>query len=81
MGPGISGADDDTMGPDGGVVVIGAGLVTGAGLEAGAQATMRMPTTIVVATRDSEGRIRCPPDGVRLRRSAAPIVTPTCALR
>ena len=48
----VEGADD----PD--------GVVSGAGLVAESQATTETLMTIVVATRASEERIRCPPDGV-----------------
>jgi hypothetical protein len=42
--------------------VAGDGVVTGAGLAADAQPMASRPTTIVVAKRASEERIRCPPD-------------------
>jgi hypothetical protein len=48
----------DAGGPDGGGVATGAGPVTDV------QATIRRPTTIVVATREIDERIPCPPDGV-----------------
>ncbi|OGO57431.1 MAG: hypothetical protein A2Z32_04180 [Chloroflexi bacterium RBG_16_69_14] len=55
--------------PEGGVGVgdVSAGrpgVVLGAGLAADAQAVTSRPTTIVVAKRECDGRIRCPPDGV-----------------
>lgn len=56
----------------GGVAIVG-------GLGAGAQATTRVVTTTVVVSRDSHERIRCPPDGACLRRSAMPIASPTPA--
>jgi len=40
------------------------GVANGVGLVADVQATPRSVTTIVIATRSSEGRISCPPDGV-----------------
>ncbi len=58
MGPGVADAEDDAGGPD------GAGLVLGAGLVADVQAATRTPTTIVVASRESEDPIRYPPDPV-----------------
>jgi len=39
---------------------VGSGLGAGGGLVADVQATTRRPTTIVVATRESEERIRRP---------------------
>jgi hypothetical protein len=50
--------DGAGVGPDGG------GVVSGAGLEDDAQAATSSPSTIVVATGNSEGRIPCPPDGM-----------------
>jgi hypothetical protein len=68
---GVTPAEDDAGGPDDGSVVLRTGL------DANAQAATRRPTTIIVATRESEERIRGSPDGVRLRRSVVPIVTST----
>ncbi len=52
------------------------GVVTGTGLVADSQAATKRLTTIVVPTRESEERIRYPPDGVyqrdTRRRSPAP---------
>src|SRR3972149_5060588 len=56
----LTGGDDDV----GRGVVAGSGGVTGTGLAADAQAATSSPTTTVVATRESEKRIPCPPDGM-----------------
>jgi hypothetical protein len=53
-GAGVGGADR----------LDGAGGVMGVGLVADAQAETRRDTTIVVATDESEARIRWPPGGV-----------------
>jgi hypothetical protein len=53
---GIASAEEEAGDPD--------GVVSGAGLVAESQAATKTVTTIFVATRASEERIRCPPDGV-----------------
>jgi hypothetical protein len=62
---GLTGGGDDV---GGGVVAagdgVGGGVVAGAKLGGEAQATTSMPTTNVVATRQSQERIPCPPDDV-----------------
>jgi hypothetical protein len=58
VGPRVAAGTGDAGGRDGDEVVSGAGLM------ADAQATTRRPTAIVVAARESDERIRCPPDGV-----------------
>jgi hypothetical protein len=55
---GVAAAEGDADSSDGGGAVIGARLV------ADAQAAMRRPTTIAVATRENDERIPSPPDGV-----------------
>lgn len=72
VGDGVAGGVEGAGGGE--VAIVG-------GLGAGAQATTRMARTIVNVTRDSGECIRSSPDGVRLRRSAMPIVTPTRALK
>jgi len=53
-------ADGDAGGPDSSGVGVGAGVV----VLADVQATTMSATTIVVVTREAEGRMRCPQDGV-----------------
>lgn len=56
---GVGGTDADGWGDD-----VGDDVVIGAGLAADAQAPTRRPTTILVASREIEVGIPCPPDGV-----------------
>jgi len=58
VGPDVADTEEESGAPDGG------GVATGAALGADAQAATTRLKTIVVATCESEERIRCPPDGV-----------------
>jgi hypothetical protein len=61
---GVADAEVDAGGDDVGGGVVAGGDDIGGGVVADAQATTRRPTRIVVATRESEERISCPPAGV-----------------
>jgi hypothetical protein len=65
VGSGLeAGVGDVGLGLEAGVGDVGLGLEAGVGLGEDAHAVTSSPTARVVATRESEERIPCPPDGV-----------------
>lgn len=70
VGDGVATGGDD----------LGDAVPIGAGLAGDAQATISSDNTAVVATRDTEERMPCPPDGLRVRRLGRPAVTPSAVV-